>query len=36
MIEEAFDANLESILHLSKSKPETVAALIKSWIAEES
>lgn len=35
VIEEAFDSNLESILHLTKSKPETVAALIKSWISED-
>lgn len=35
VIEEAFDSNLESILHLTKSKPETVAMLIKSWVSEE-
>lgn len=35
VIEEAFDAHLESINHLTRSKPETVAALIRSWIAEE-
>ncbi|HZP81736.1 MAG TPA: flagellar basal-body MS-ring/collar protein FliF [Chthonomonadaceae bacterium] len=35
VIEEAFDAHLESIVHLTRSKPETVAALIRSWIAEE-
>jgi flagellar M-ring protein FliF len=35
VITEQFDANLESILHLAKSKPETVALLLKSWIAEE-
>jgi flagellar M-ring protein FliF len=35
VIEEAFDANLESILHLARSKPETVAALIKTWTNEE-
>ena len=34
VIEEAFDANLESILHLTRSKPETVANLVKSWLAE--
>lgn len=36
VIEEAFDANLESILHLAKSKPETIAMLLKSWMAEDS
>lgn len=35
VIEEAFDAHLESITHLAKTKPETVAALIKSWMVEE-
>lgn len=35
VITEQFDANLESILHLAKSKPETVALLLKSWIADE-
>jgi flagellar biosynthesis/type III secretory pathway M-ring protein FliF/YscJ len=35
VIEEAFDAHLESINHLTRSKPETVAALIRSWVAEE-
>ena len=35
IIEEAFDAQLESVQHLVKSKPETVAALIKSWTTEE-
>ena len=35
IIEEAFDAHLESIQHLVKSKPETVAALIRSWTTEE-
>lgn len=35
VISEAFDANLESITHLAKSKPDTVALLIKSWISEE-
>ncbi|HZO87558.1 MAG TPA: flagellar basal-body MS-ring/collar protein FliF [Chthonomonadaceae bacterium] len=35
VIEEAFDASMESILHLTRSKPEMVAVLIKSWIAEE-
>ena len=35
VISENFDANLESILHLTKSKPETVALLIASWISED-
>ncbi len=35
VIEQAFDANMESILYLTRTKPETVAALVKSWIAEE-
>lgn len=35
VIEEAFDANLESILHLTRSKPETVALLVKSWLSED-
>jgi len=35
VIEEAFDRNLESILHLTRSKPEMVAALMKSWIMED-
>lgn len=35
VIQEAFDANLESILHLTRSKPETVALLVKSWISQE-
>ena len=29
------DANLESILHLTRSKPETVAALIRGWISKD-
>ncbi len=36
VINENFDSNLESILHMTKSKPETVALLIKSWISEDS
>lgn len=36
IIEENFDANLESILHLANSKPETVAMLLKSWMSEDS
>ncbi len=35
IIQEAFDANLESIVHLARSKPETVAMLVKSWILED-
>ncbi len=35
VIQEAFDSNLESILQFSKSKPEIVASLLRSWMAEE-
>lgn len=35
VIEEAFDANLESILHMTRSKPDMVAMLVKSWVSEE-
>jgi flagellar biosynthesis/type III secretory pathway M-ring protein FliF/YscJ len=35
VINEQFDSNLESILHLSKSKPDTVASLVKSWMITE-
>lgn len=35
VIEEAFDASLESILHLTRAKPEMVAMLVKSWISDE-
>ena len=35
VIEEAFDANLESIMHLAKSKPETIARLVKSMMSED-
>jgi len=35
VIEEAFDANLESIIHLAKSKPETIARLVKSMMSED-
>jgi len=35
VIAEQFDENLESILHLAKSKPETVALLVKSWMMTE-
>jgi flagellar M-ring protein FliF len=36
VIEEAFDSQLESILHLTRSKPEMVAALFKGWVNEDS
>jgi flagellar M-ring protein FliF len=36
VIEEAFDSNLESILHMARSKPETVSALLKGWLSDES
>jgi flagellar biosynthesis/type III secretory pathway M-ring protein FliF/YscJ len=35
VISETFDSNLESIMHLAKSKPETVALLLKTWQQEE-
>lgn len=35
VIEEAFDSQLESILHLTRSKPEMVAALFKGWVNED-
>jgi flagellar M-ring protein FliF len=35
VIEEAFDANLESILHLSKTKPDIVASMLRSWLSDE-
>ncbi len=35
VIEEAFDANLESILHMTRSKPDMVAMLVKSWVSDE-
>lgn len=35
VIEETFDADLESILHLTRAKPEMVALLLKSWMSEE-
>lgn len=35
VIEEAFDANLESIMHLAKSKPETIARLVKSMMSDD-
>ena len=35
VIEETFDADLESILHLTRSKPDMVAMLLKSWMSEE-
>jgi flagellar M-ring protein FliF len=36
VIEEAFDSNLESILHMARNKPETVSALLKGWLTEDS
>ena len=35
VIEEQFDAHLESILHMTRSKPDMVAMLVKSWVNEE-
>ncbi len=35
VINQNFDADLASVMHLAKSKPETVAALLKSWITEK-
>lgn len=35
VISESFDSNLESIMHLAKSKPETIALLLKTWQTEE-
>jgi hypothetical protein len=35
VIEEAFDGQLESILHLSRNKPEMVAMLLRGWTAKE-
>ncbi len=35
VIEETFDADLESILHLTRAKPDMVAMLLKSWLSEE-
>lgn len=35
VIPEAFDSNLESILHLSKSNPEIVASLVRGWLSED-
>lgn len=35
VISEAFDADLESIRHLAEHRPEVVAMLIKSWMAED-
>jgi flagellar biosynthesis/type III secretory pathway M-ring protein FliF/YscJ len=34
MFQEPYDAQLESILHLAKSKPEAVALLLRSWISD--
>ena len=36
VIEESFDSHLESILHMTRSKPETVSALLKGWLSEDS
>ena len=36
VIEEAFDSHLESILHMARNKPETVSALLKGWISDDS
>jgi flagellar M-ring protein FliF len=36
VIGEAFDSNLESILHMARNKPETVSALLKGWLSDES
>ena len=36
VIEETFDSHLESILHMTRSKPETVSALLKSWLSDDS
>ncbi len=36
VIEEAFDSHLESILHMTRSKPETVSALLKGWMSDDS
>lgn len=35
VFEEAFDANLESIVHLARTNPRTVALLVKSWLRED-
>lgn len=35
VIPESFDANLESIVHLSKQRPEIVASLIRNWLTDE-
>ncbi len=34
LLEEAYDAELESIQHLVKSKPEAVALLLRTWVSE--
>ncbi len=36
VIEESFDSHLESILHMTRSKPETVSALLKGWLSDDS
>jgi flagellar M-ring protein FliF len=35
VIQQQFDGVLESILHMARSKPEMVGALIKTWVSEE-
>jgi flagellar M-ring protein FliF len=35
VIQEAFDGQLESILHLTRNKPEMVAMLLRTWTAKE-
>lgn len=35
LIQESFDANLESVIHLAQSKPESVAMLLRSWLIDE-
>ncbi|HSV73874.1 MAG TPA: flagellar basal-body MS-ring/collar protein FliF [Chthonomonadales bacterium] len=35
IIEQAFDSNLESIVHLAQSKPETVAMLLRGWLLDD-
>jgi flagellar M-ring protein FliF len=34
LLEDPYDAELESIQHLVKSKPEAVALLLRSWVSE--
>jgi flagellar biosynthesis/type III secretory pathway M-ring protein FliF/YscJ len=35
VINQNFDADLASVKHLASTKPDTVAALLKSWVAEK-